>query len=64
MAPPVATTFASNRTIAEIALAIQVFSVFVKEIRRIGQIGTLERAGPLTAFIPTDAAFAVLPPGG
>lgn len=62
-APPAATTPASNRTIAEIATANPDFSVFVNAIRQTGLFGTLESGGPLTAFIPTDEAFAALPPG-
>ncbi len=59
----VPTTPASNRTVAEIAAANPDFSVFVNATREAGLSGVLESAGPLTAFIPTDAAFDALPPG-
>lgn len=62
-AAPTATTPASNRTIAEIAAANPDFSVFVNATREAGLYGALESAGPLTAFIPTNAAFDALPPG-
>ncbi len=58
-----ATTSGPNRTIAEIAAANPDFSEFVNATRQAGLYGVLESAGPLTAFIPTNAAFDALPPG-
>jgi uncharacterized surface protein with fasciclin (FAS1) repeats len=60
---PTATIPASNRTIAKIALANPDFSVFVNATREAGLDGVLERAGPVTAFVPTNAAFDAQPPG-
>lgn len=60
---PSATTSGPNQTIAEIAAANPDFSVFVNATRQAGLYGVLESAGPLTAFIPTNAAFDALPPG-
>lgn len=62
-ATPAATTPGSDRTIAGIAAANPDFSDFVNISRASGLSGVLESAGPLTAFVPTNAAFDALPPG-
>ncbi len=62
-ATPAATTPGSSRTIAAIAAANPDFSDFVNLSQAAGLSGVLESAGPLTAFIPTNAAFDALPPG-
>jgi uncharacterized surface protein with fasciclin (FAS1) repeats len=60
---PTGTASAPNRTIAEIAAANPDFSVFVNATRAAGLFGVLDGPGPLTAFVPTNAAFGALPPG-
>ena len=60
---PVGTTPPSNRTIAEIAAANPDFSVFVNATRSANLFDVLDGPGPLTVFVPTNAAFDTLPPG-
>ncbi len=62
-AVPVGTGPASNRTIAEIAAANPDFSSFVNATRAAGLFDVLSGPGPLTVFVPTNAAFDLLPPG-
>ncbi len=62
-AAPVGTIPASNRTIAEIAAANPDFSAFVNATRSANLFDVLNGPGPLTVFIPTNAAFDTLPPG-
>ena len=60
---PAGTAPASNRTIGELVGANPDFSVFANATRTAGLFEVLESRGPLTAFVPTDAAFAALPAG-
>ena len=60
---PTATTTASGRTVTEIVAANPDVSTFVNATRQVGLYGVLDGAGPLTAFVPTNAAFDALPPG-
>lgn len=49
--------------ILETAKAAGNFKTFEKAVTEAGLAGTLKGAGPWTVFIPTDEAFAKLPPG-
>ncbi len=60
---PTGTAPASNSTIGKIVSANPDFSVFANVTRTAGLFEVLESRGPLTVFVPTDAAFAALPPG-
>lgn len=62
-AVPVETSPAFNRTIAEIAAANPDFSAFVNATRSAGLFDVLTGPGPVTVFVPTNAAFDLLPPG-
>ena len=62
-AAPAGTTPVTNRTIAEIAAANPDFSAFVNATRAGGLFDVLNGPGPLTVFVPTNAAFDTLPPG-
>ncbi len=60
---PAATNPATNRTIAEIAATNPDFSAFVNATRAGGLFDVLDGPGPLTVFVPTNAAFDTLPLG-
>ena len=62
-AAPVGATPASSRTIAQIAAANPEFSVFVNATQAACLFDVLDGPGPLTAFIPTNAAFDAMPQG-
>lgn len=49
--------------ILETAKAAGSFKTFEKAVDEAGLTGTLKGAGPFTVFVPTDEAFAKLPPG-
>jgi len=49
--------------ILETAKATGNFKTFDKAVEEAGLTNTLKGAGPFTVFIPTDDAFAKLPPG-
>lgn len=59
----VAPTGAGNQTIAVILENNPNFSMFLNATLIAGMTGNLDGPGPLTAFIPTNAAFDALPPG-
>jgi len=48
----------ANKTIVETAQSISDFSILVNAAEAAGLVGTLNGAGPLTVFAPTNAAFA------
>ena len=58
-----APTGAGTRTIGEILENNPNFSIFLNATLVAGMTGTLEGRGPVTVFIPTNAAFEALPPG-
>jgi len=58
-----ATIWAQGVDILETAKAAGNFKTFEKAVTEAGLTGTLKGAGPFTAFVPTDEAFAKLPPG-
>jgi uncharacterized surface protein with fasciclin (FAS1) repeats len=49
-----------NRTIVQTAQALPDFSILVEAVTAANLAGTLNAAGPLTVFAPTNAAFAKL----
>lgn len=59
----IAPTGAGNRTIGEILENNPNFSMFLNATLVAGMTGTLDGRGPVTVFIPTNAAFDALPPG-
>lgn len=54
---------ASNRTVLEVIVANPEFSTFARAVQETELSAVLDGPGPVTAFVPTDAAFAALPPG-
>ena len=54
---------AQNVDIMETAKAAGNFKTFEKAVADAGLTETLKGSGPFTVFLPTDAAFAKLPPG-
>lgn len=56
-------TWAQSADIVETARAAGNFKTFTKAVEDAGLTGTLKGAGPFTVFVPTDEAFAKLPPG-
>lgn len=54
---------AQNVDILETANAAGNFKTFEKAVADAGLTETLKGSGPFTVFMPTDAAFAKLPPG-
>ena len=54
---------AQSVDIIETAKAAGTFKTFEKAVADAGLTETLKGAGPFTVFMPTDAAFAKLPPG-
>lgn len=54
---------ASNLTVLEIIAANPEFSTFARAVSEAGLSDVLDGPGPVTAFVPTDTAFAALPPG-
>lgn len=62
MALPTA-SWAQSADIVETAKAAGNFKTFIKAVEDAGLTGTLKGAGPFTVFVPTDEAFAKLPPG-
>ena len=59
--PP--TIWAQTVDILETAKAAGNFKTFDKAVAEAGLTNTLKGAGPFTVFVPTDEAFAKLPPG-
>lgn len=55
--------WAQGVDIVETAKAAGTFKTFEKAVAEAGLTETLKGAGPFTVFIPTDDAFAKLPPG-
>ncbi len=54
---------ASNRTVLEVIAANPEFSTFARAVREADLSAVLDGPGPVTAFVPTDTAFAALPAG-
>ena len=57
------TVWAQAVDILETAKAAGNFKTFDKAVEEAGLTNTLKGAGPFTVFVPTDEAFAKLPPG-
>lgn len=55
--------WAQTVDILETAKAAGNFKTFDKAVAEAGLTNTLKGAGPFTVFVPTDEAFAKLPPG-
>ena len=62
-APNYSTKKPTMKTIVQVATEAGSFNTLVAAVKAAGLAETLGSEGPFTVFAPTDAAFALLPPG-
>ncbi|HOT93729.1 MAG TPA: fasciclin domain-containing protein, partial [Methanoregulaceae archaeon] len=60
---PTGTMPVGNRTVLEIITRNPDFSIFTRAVNEANVTAVLDGPGPVTVFVPTDAAFSSLPPG-